>query len=173
MPLQGSGQISISNIVGEIYQVSPASNSDRSLTNLTAAANNTDPCNTGSLPASNATPHAMSEFYNYDHQCTSGPTLTQCTVAGPYGSDFEACQFGPGQCEFEGITVWVTGTCCAQMGDTLYLDSNGVTVLEAGIYYLCDCLNAQAVEIGDSGQVILVYLCAGDGGGKGGGFEEP
>lgn len=170
MPLQGSGQISISNIVGEIYQVSPASNSDRSLTNLTAAANNTDPCNTGSLPASNATPHAMSEFYNYDHHCTSGPTLTQCTVAGPYGSDFEACQFGPGQCEFEGITVWVTGTCCAQIGDTFHVDYNGVTVLDPGVYYLCDCATPQAVEIGDSGQVILVYLC---GGGKGGGFEEP
>lgn len=168
MPLQGSGQISISNIVGELYQVSPANDSDRSLANLSAAANNTDPCNTGSLPASNAAPHAMSEFYNYDHQCTSGPTLTQCTVVGPYGTDFEACQFGPNQCEFEGITVYVTGTCCIQMGDTVYLDYNGVTTLEAGIYYLCDCATPQAVELDDSGQVIMVYLCSGDGGG---GFE--
>jgi hypothetical protein len=167
MPLQGSGQISISEIVGELYQVSPANDSDRSLANLSAAANNTDSCNTGSLPASNAAPHAMSEFYNYDHQCTSGPTLTQCNVVGPYGSDFEACSFGPMQCEGEGMTVYVTGTCCIQMGDAVYVDSNGVTSLFPGIYYLCDCFTPQAVEIGDEGQVILVYLCEeGEGGGK-------
>jgi hypothetical protein len=170
MPLQGSGQISISNIVGELYQVSPANDSDRSLASLTFDANNSDPCNTGSLPASSAAPFAMSEFYNYDHHCTTGPTLTQCNVAGPFGSDSEACGFGPGQCEFDPITVWVTGTCCAQMGDTFYLDSNGATPLGAGIYYLCDCLTAQAVELDDNGQVIMQYFC---GGGKGGGFEEP
>lgn len=160
MPLQGSGQINISDIYFELHGTFPGTNSNQSLASLSANANNSDPCNTGSLPGSNAAPHAMSEFYNYDHNCTSGPSLTQCNVAGPFGSDFEACAFGPEQCEFAPITIWTTGTCCSQMGDELYIDSNGTQPLDPGIYYLCDCtFFNQSIEIGDGGQVILVSLC--------------
>jgi hypothetical protein len=139
MPLQGSGQIKISQINSELG----LSNSNSSLASLSGAANNTDPCNLSNLPGSNSAPHAMSEFYAYDHNCTSGPTLTPCEVVGPFGSPDEACGIGPMECEAgNGITVFTTNqsTCCPQDGDFYYQDFGGTLEMEPGVYYACQCL---------------------------------
>lgn len=138
MPLQGSGQINISQINAELG----LSNSNSSLASLSAAANNADPCNLSNLPGSNGAPHAMSEFYAYDHNCTSGPSLIACEVMGPFGSPDEACDIGPMECEAgNGITVFTTNpeSCCPQEGDLYYQDPGGSVEMEAGIYYACQC----------------------------------
>ena len=162
MPLQSSGQISITQIVGELYQVSPAANSNRSLAALTAAANNSDPCNGSSLPGSNAAPHAMSEFYNYDHRCTSGPTLISCGImAGPFMDEREACEQGRFLCEVgEGKIVWTSGSdCCPRLGDTFYTDSSGSRVLDPGIWWPCNCESPSPILIGNRGEVVVTYPC--------------
>ena len=160
MPLQGSGQITISDIYHELNGAFPGTNSNQSLASLSAAANNTDPCNPGNLPGSNSAPHAMSEFYAYDHNCTSGPSLTQCEVVGPFGNFDEACAVGPELCEQgQSIMVWTTGgTCCPQDGDLYYLDPNGTAPMEPGVYYPCQCELNLAFEY-DGEQVALIIGC--------------
>lgn len=159
MPLQASGQISISNIVGELYGTFPAADSNRSLTTLTAAANNSDACNTASLPGSNAAPHAMSEFYSYDHSCTSGPTLLTCSIVGPYGAPEEACALGPEECAGS-YPVYTDGaSCCPELTNTYYTNSAGTIPLASGWYYACDCESPYTFFTDDSGVIIDSMSC--------------
>jgi len=157
MPLQSSGQISISQINAELG----LSNSDSSLANLSAAANNTDPCNSGSLPTSNAAPHSMAEFYNYDHNCTSGPTLIQCTIAGPFPISDEACAFGTEFCETgQTSIVWTDGaSCCPELSNSYYTDANGTTPQPAGWYAACDCPTFYVFHLDDQGLVFESQTC--------------
>jgi len=162
MPLQSSGQISISNIVGEILGILPAPDSNQSLATLTASANNSDPCNGGSLPASNAAPHSMAEFYNYDHNCTtSGPTLIQCNIAGPFGDPGEACVLGLELCETGGsFPAWTDGaSCCPELTNIYYADSNGTAPLGAGWYATCDCPTRYVFNLDDGGNVFEIQTC--------------
>lgn len=160
MPLQASGQITISNIVGELYGTFPAADSNRSLAALTAAANNSDACNTGSLPGSNAAPHAMSEFYSYDHSCTSGPTLLACNIVGPYPAFEEACAIGPEECTFGSYTVYTDGaSCCPEITNTYYQDPAGQIPLMSGWYYACDCESPYTFMIDDGGTIIDSMPC--------------
>jgi len=162
MPLQSSGQISVSNIVGEILGISPAVDSNQSLATLSAAANNSDPCNTGSLPGSNAAPHAMSEFYNYDHNCTtSGPSLIQCNIVGPFGDSGEACALAAEFCETDqGFVVWTDGaSCCPELTNIYYTDSNGTLLLAGGWYATCDCPTLYVFNVDDSGSVFDIRTC--------------
>jgi len=159
MPIQASGQISISNIVGELYGTFPAADSNRSLAALTAAANNSDACNTGSLPGSNAAPHAMSEFYSYDHSCTSGPTLIACNIVGPYGGTDEACEIGPMECEGGAFVAYTDGaSCCPEMENTYYQDSSGTISLPSGWYFACDC-SPIVFLTNDEGIIVDIGSC--------------
>lgn len=156
MPLQASGQITISNINSELG----LSNADSSLAALSAAANNSDPCNTGSLPGSNAAPHAMSEFYSYDHSCTSGPSLIACNIVGPYGMPDEACAMGPEECAFGSYVVYTDGaSCCPEITNTYYQNSAGTIPLPAGWYYACDCESPYTFNIDDGGTIIDSASC--------------
>jgi hypothetical protein len=156
MPLQGSGQINISQINAELG----LSNSNSSLAGLSGAANNTDPCNLSNLPGSNGTPHAMSEFYAYDHNCTSGPSLLQCNIAGPFGGPDEACAIGFEVCEIEPLTVFTDGeSCCPEFSNIYYTDPNGNGFVEPGWYYACECPNPYAFLIEDSGFILETVPC--------------
>lgn len=160
MPLQASGQITISNIVGELYGIFPAADSNRSLAALTAAANNSDACNTGSLPGSNAAPHAMSEFYSYDHSCTSGPSLLQCFITGPYSAPEEACEMGPVECEGGSYVAYTDGaSCCPEITNTYYQNSTGTVPLASGWYYACDCGSSYTFMISDGGTIMDSMSC--------------
>ena len=73
MPLQTSGQISISNIMSVIPTVDPSISGGVSL--YTLSTNNVINLQSPSRPDKNP-PHAMSEFYGYDHNFSTGVDMS-------------------------------------------------------------------------------------------------
>lgn len=156
MALQSSGQISISNICGELG----ASTSNASLASLSTATNNTDACNTSILPGSNAAPHGMSEFYNYDHSCTS-ITCTSFRIAGPFGDMQEACDVGPISSTF--TAYHSNSAACPIVGDYVATTSSCYPYQAAGWYYSTTC--GEYLEIGTNGLIRSMGACLAGGGG--------
>ena len=78
-----------------------------------------------------STPHAISEFYGYDH--SASPPLTAFNVdANTYGDGDEACAFGRVGAEWyhDGEGEYPT------TGDTVYTDSGGTTNPSDGFYWM-------------------------------------
>ena len=122
MALTASGQLSLGDIANEMG-VSP---SNVSLTTQSTTGINT---NSESKP-DGSTPHAVSEFYGYDHSATS---LTAFNVdENAYGSGEEACAFGSVGAEWyhDGEGEYPT------TGDTVYTDSDGTTNPDDGYYWM-------------------------------------
>ena len=122
MALTASGQLSLGDIATEMG----AGSSNVSLTTQSTTGINT---NSESKP-DGSTPHAISEFYSYDHSATS---LTAFVVdENPYGDFGEACDFGTFNAEWyhDGGGTYPTP------GDTVYTDSGGTTNPLDGFYWM-------------------------------------
>jgi hypothetical protein len=166
MPLQTSGQISFLNIADEKNVIA----SNLSLHSLATTKLNTDPCNPST--ADNGAPHAISEFYGYDHNCVSGPTLIEKTYAGIYRDSFEVCQADPFRSEQFTFYVEVDEDGAERIA---YLNPLGTEFPPDGYYIDMDRLQPLYIERGN----LLFIICDDRGGGlepdpdkgDGGGFE--
>jgi len=142
MALTASGQISLGDIAIEMG-VSP---SNVSLTTQSTTGINT---NSTSKP-DGSTPHAISEFYSYDH--SASPPLRAFNVdENTYGDPGSACASGTSNAEWyhDGEGEYPTD------GDTVYTDSGGTTNPEDGIYWMD---NNSIINI-SSGVVIQSANC--------------
>ena len=123
MALQDGGQISLGDIATEMGV---------SLSNVSLTTQSTTDINTSSPSyPDGATPHAVSEFYSYDH--SASPSLTAFNVdENPYGDSEEACASGRISAEWyhDGGGTYPT------TGDTVYTDSGGTTTPEDGFYWM-------------------------------------
>ena len=140
MALTASGQLSLGDISIEMG-VSP---SNVSLTTQSTTGINT---NSTSKP-DGSTPHAISEFYSYDH--SASPPLTAFNVdENAYGSGEEACAVGTVSTEWfhDGEGEYPT------TGDTVYTDSDGTTNPSDGFYWM-DAPASFDVSSGVVGEVV-------------------
>ena len=143
MALQSSGQISFSNIAGELGSSTPYSL--RGMSDF----------------AGFGTPDTMSEFYGYDAGGGGGgPTLTQFFITNVYsGNPNGLCSTS---CE---IPAWHTGPMVSPgIGDTVYTDSAGTTPLTAGLYGFYETQYGPAKTImglskADNGEILTIYNC--------------
>ena len=149
MPLTSSGQISLGDIASEKGDLP----SDYSLgTESTANVN----LNSVSKPDGNP-PHAMSEFYLYDHNASGGggggPTLTQFQASDMAPDTFFACQL-----EETNIDYWHdgVGTYPLDLGDNVYTDAAGAGPAMPGWYKTA---TGTPYELDDGGSVITISLC--------------
>jgi hypothetical protein len=125
MALTASGQLSLGDIATEMG----VSLLDVSLTTQSTTDINT---NSESKP-DGSTPHAVSEFYSYDH--SASPSLTAFAVDDTLYDD------GVSACESGGETaVWyhAGGGTYPTDGDTVYTDSGGTTNPEDGTYWMAE-----------------------------------
>ena len=132
MAVPSSGQLSLASIRGELENntYSPYTSA---ATSLGSASNGTyGTINTNNASADRpdgSTPHAMSEFYNYDHDksgTTSG-TLYYASDCGLDGSD--ACWFGTG-----GTYYWSGSGDPITNGYDIYTNSSLTTAAPTGCY---------------------------------------
>ena len=140
MALTASGQLSL----GDIATEKGVSLSNVSLTTQSTTSINT---NSESKP-DGSTPHAVSEFYSYDH--SASPPLTAFSVdANPYGDFEEACEKG------RATTAWYHdgGGEYPTAEDTVYTDSGGTTFPEDGFYWMREPASF-FVEGGVVGEVV-------------------
>jgi hypothetical protein len=116
MALTASGQLSLGDIATEMgVELSNVSLTTQSTTGINT--------NSESKP-DGSTPHAISEFYSYDHSATS---LTAFSVdANPYEDGEGACAEGSETATWyhDGGGTYPTD------GDTVYTDSGGTTFPE-------------------------------------------
>lgn len=122
MALTASGQLSLGDIATEMGV---------SLSNVSLTTQSTTGINTNSTSKPDgSTPHAVTEFYSYDHSATS---LTAFSVdENPYEDGEVACAEG------RETNTWYHdggGTYPAD-GDTVYTDAGGTTNPEDGFYWM-------------------------------------
>ena len=140
MALTASGQLSLGDIATEMGV---------SLSNVSLTTQSTTGINTNSeSKPDGSTPHAVSEFYSYDH--SASPPLTAFAVdENPYESGEGACAEG------SATTAWYHdgGGEYPTAGDTVYTDSGGTTNPEDGIYWM-DEPSSFDVSSGVVGEVV-------------------
>lgn len=140
MALTASGQLSLGDIATEME----VGLSNVSLTNQSTEGINT---NSESYP-DGSTPHAVSEFYSYDH--SASPPLTEFNVdESTYGDGAEACASGTSNTTWyhDGAGSYPT------TGDTVYTDSGGTTNPSDGFYWM-DTPASFDVSSGVVGEVV-------------------
>jgi hypothetical protein len=125
MALTTSGQLSLGNIATEMGV---------SLSNVSLTTQSTTGINTNSeSKPDGSTPHAVSEFYSYDH--STSPPLTAFGVdANPYRDAAGACESG------RETSTWYhdgVGTYPVDV-DIVYTDSGGTTFPEDGTYWMAE-----------------------------------
>lgn len=140
MALQGEGQISFSNIAGELGFSTPFS--------LRAM----------SSEAGFSTPDTMSEFYGYDAGGGGGVTLIQFWTTGVSDVDpYDRCFLT------NNIAAWHNGASSTpEIGDTVYADSDGNEPLKPGFYGVDDTKfdpTKSTIEVAKGGTVIGLYMC--------------
>lgn len=123
MALQSSGQISISDITGElpwiIQDVSLAALSTSQFIN-TASSSRPD----------GLQPHAMSEWYSYDHSASSGPSLTSWTGSSQTYPDYYDAMILCGNSAT--VTYYHDGNkMTPEINDRIYTNSSGTATLNA------------------------------------------
>jgi hypothetical protein len=125
MALTASGQLSLGDIATEMGV---------SLSNVSLTTQSTTGINTNSTSKPDgSTPHAVSEFYSYDH--SASPPLTGFSVdESPYESGEGACASG------RETSTWYHdgGGSYPTDGDNVYTDSGGTTFPEDGIYWMAE-----------------------------------
>lgn len=126
MPLQSSGQISMSDIASE----KPTLAQDMSLSAMSTFGINS----ASDLRPDGSAPHAMSEFYGYDHNASSGPSLTPIDMS----SNTLASYYDPMMlCDSSTVTTyWFDGThIIPQINDRIYTNSSGTSTLNSQHVY--------------------------------------
>ena len=122
MALTASGQLSLGDIATEMGV---------SLSNVSLTTQSTTGINTNSTSKPDgSTPHAVSEFYSYDHSASS---LTAFNVDDtPYEDGTSACESGGVRAEWyhDGEGEYPTAD------DNVYTDSGGETNPEDGFYWM-------------------------------------
>lgn len=155
MPLQTSGQISMSDIGGE----KPTLAQDMSLAAMSSLGVNSA---SSFKPDGNA-PHAMSEFYGYNHSASSGPSvqpvdLTSQTYPSYYGAEI-LCNNNVLQ------TYWTDGThITPKINDRIYTNSAGTSTLNSkhvGAPW------GEVYTTNGSGYITSIHSCSGGGGEEG------
>jgi len=137
MALTASGQLSLGDIATEMGVLFL---SNVSLTTQSTTGINT---NSSSYP-DGSTPHAVSEFYSYDHLAI-GTTYNEWTGDGPHPGSDEACEVEEPATSFYHDGSGGDPT----TGDTVYTDSSGNNTADAG-YYRTGCCY---IQVDDSGVV--------------------
>jgi hypothetical protein len=123
MALTASGQLSLGDIATEMGV---------SLSNVSLTTQSTTEVNQNSeSKPDGSTPHAISEFYSYDH--SASPSLTAFSVdENPYEDETGACEQGR-----ENATWYHDGgDAYPTEGDIVYIDSGGTTNPEDGLYWM-------------------------------------
>jgi hypothetical protein len=161
MPLQSSGQISLSNIAGE----KSVSLSNVSLVTLSTTSINGDSCNPTN--PNNGAPHSIGEFYGYDHNCVTTQLLYEHYLLGVYENNDLAC-IDAGR----GANIFVLYSDCQslQEGCRMFYDPEGGSgFFEDGWFYQDD--PGPFVYLIEGGAISLAIICRGDegGGDEGGG----
>lgn len=157
MPLQSSGQISMSEVFSEQNSgFLPGLNGNVSLTTMSQNYN-TDPCNTAAVDG--VAPHSLEEFYNYDHNCGgSGGSCLDVEITAGYGDPGEACISGPRATCF---AHKATSTSLV-IGDTVYDDLACGSVFPGGNMWYYDCTNgSRVIQINDFGSITGESACGG------------
>jgi len=137
MALTASGQLSLGDIATEMGV---------SLSNVSLTTQSTTGINTNSTSKPDgSTPHAISEFYSYDHSASS---LTAFAVdETPYDFPEVACESGRETAEWyhDGGGTYPTD------GDNVYTDSGGETIPEDGFYWMGEpaSFNVSGGGVGD------------------------
>ena len=153
MPLISSGQISIEDIYTELGNSNIASAGGVSLSALEGGAFGIVNTSSPSTP-DGAAPHAMSEWFSYDHSAGGGgggPTLQSFLSDGPHPESAIACQFDPSTTRYHngsGVLPVVA--------DTVYEDSAGAIPSPSGWYTLPF---SQNMFLDDGSQVVVVGSC--------------
>lgn len=152
MALQSSGQISISDITGEI----PFLNADVSLYALST----TQFINSSSsLRPDGNPPHAMSEFYGYDHSASSGPSLTAWTGSSQTYPNYYDVMIICGSST--NVTYYHDGgQMTPQINDRIYTNSSGTTTLN-GVHVLAGW--GDVITTNSMGFVDAITPCDDDG----------
>lgn len=151
MPLQTSGQISLSNVAGE----KGVSLSNVSLVSLSTTSINTDPCNPTN--PNNGAPHSIAEFYGYDHNCVT-QTLYMHELSGAYRDGSEACLD-----QGRSVELLMLYSDCEFLsaGCSVFIDSAGAEpFLSDGWYFQANLAGSAAWQI-VGGRIELGALCDG------------
>lgn len=155
MPLQSSGQISMSDIAGE----KPTIMQDMSLSAMSSLGINS----ASSFKPNGTAPHAISEFYGYDHYASSGPSLTQITMSSQtYPNYYDAMILCGNNTTKD---YWHDGTRFTPgIGDRIYTDSFGSSTLRSRHVY---GPWGEVITTDGAGYVNAITLCeSGDPGGE-------
>ncbi len=142
MALTASGQLSLGDIASEMGV---------SLSNVSLTTQSTTEVNQNSEgKPDGSTPHAVSEFYSYDH--SASPSLTAFVVdENPYEDGESACESGRPTVEW----YHAGGGEYPTAGDTVYTDVGGTTNPEDGFYWM----DEPAAFFVEGGVVVGVIPC--------------
>ena len=158
MALQTSGQISLSDIMGEI----PSLINNVSLYTLSTGNINIQ---SPSRPDGSA-PHAMSEFFGYDHAYSPGTLIpgTGIVVATKF--------YWPDLCYSVTNETWLLNTPKMAVG-TLVKNSNGTSISTTSLPGYIGLADGKVAQIETNGICSLINDCetVGDPGGGGIGLE--
>lgn len=145
MPIVGTGQVSLGDIANEMGVA---------LSNITLGNLSTSGINTASPSyPDGAQPHQISEFYGYDHNASSGPTLYEyLKMKGPFGEE-EVCLIGP---EAPGQSFWLD-TPAPDFGTVVFIDPFGGERATPGAYYDGERLGYWLIN--DGGQIYGFNRC--------------
>ena len=140
MALTASGQLSLGDIATEMGV---------SLSNVSLTTQSTTGINTNSTSKPNGSiPHAISEFYSYNH--SASPPLTSFpSDETRYGASEEACPSGQATIEWyhNGAGTYPT------VGDTVYVDPSGTASPIDGVYWM-DEPSSYSLSSGVVGEVV-------------------
>lgn len=150
MALQDGGQISLGDIATEMgVSLSNVSLGTQSTTNVNQ--------NSTSKP-DGSQPHSISEFYGYDHNASSGPTLTEFGMGtDAYFDPEQACGEGPNR-PFG--SHWHNGAGASPVvGDVVYEDSAGTNIFVGKRFWFWDKTGNKSININNEGRVDDEFSC--------------
>lgn len=150
MALTASGQISFSEINIELGQSSDATLSLNDAVNGNVSTINT---NSPSTPDSSE-PHAISEWYEYDHAAVSGVDYSASAfqAEGPFGAPEEACAILPNPFS---PPFYHDGPGSINFGVTVFTDSGGNNIADPGFY----SIDGKYFEVDPTGVIVTLARC--------------
>jgi len=109
--------------------------------------------NSPSTPDS-STPHAISEWYGYDHAASSGVDYSASAfqAEGPFGAPEEACSIPPNPFS---PTFYHDGPGSINFGVTVFTDSGGNAIADPGFY----SIDGKYFEVDPTGVIVTLARC--------------